>query len=72
MLGVLFRFEVPVDNPQTVQMVQGQRQLCQVEFDILFGKHNLEYTTRRNVHMDNNVYHVCKSNESKVSETITF
>ena len=38
MLGVLFRFEVPVDNPQTVQMVQGQRQLCQVEFDILFGK----------------------------------
>ena len=44
---VLFRFEVPVDNPQTVQMVQGQSQLCQVELDILFGKHNLEYIRRR-------------------------
>lgn len=39
---VLFRFKIPVDNPQTVQMVQGQGQLCKVKLDILFCKHYLE------------------------------
>lgn len=38
---VLLRFEVPVDDAQTVQMVQGQGQLCKVELHILFCKHDL-------------------------------
>ena len=75
-LGVLFRFEVPIDYPQTVQMVQGQGQLCQVELDILFSEHDLEYTTIINVHMDNYVYHVYKSKKKekkpKESETNKF
>ena len=37
----LLRFEVSVDDPQCVEVVQRQGQLCQVELDIVFGKHHL-------------------------------
>lgn len=39
---VLLRFEVPVDDAQTVQMIQGQGQLCKVKLHILLRKHDLE------------------------------
>ena len=39
---LLLRFEVTVDNANTMQMVQSQCQLSEVEFHILLRKHHLE------------------------------
>lgn len=39
---VLLWFEVPVDDAQTVQVIQGQGQLCKVKLHILLRKHDLE------------------------------
>lgn len=38
---ILFWFEVPVDDPQAVKMVQSQGQLCKVKLHILLCKHDL-------------------------------
>lgn len=40
---VLLRLEVPVDDAQTVEMVQSQSQLCQVELHILLCEHDLQH-----------------------------
>lgn len=48
---VLLRFEVPIDDAQTVEMVQSQCQLCQVELHILLCEHDLQHGTRQ-VHPD--------------------
>lgn len=37
----LLRFQVSVDDPQAVQVVQGQGQLSQVELDVLLREHHL-------------------------------
>jgi hypothetical protein len=37
----VFRLEVSVDDAQLVQVTEGERQLGQVELDILLGEHNL-------------------------------
>lgn len=44
-LDLLFRFEVPVDDSYTVQMIQAKGQLCQVKFHVFFCKHHLQGTT---------------------------
>lgn len=44
---VLLRFEVPVDDAQTVEVVQSQSQLCQVELHILLCEHDLQHGTRQ-------------------------
>ena len=42
---LLLRFEVAVDNANTMQMVQSESQLSEVELHILLGKHHLELDT---------------------------
>lgn len=37
----LFGFEVSVDDSQAVEMIQSQRQLCQVELHVLLCEHHL-------------------------------
>lgn len=39
--SILLWLEISVNYAQTVQMVEGQGQLCKVEFHIFFCKHNL-------------------------------
>ena len=43
-MSILLWFEISVNYAQCVQMVQGQGQLCKVEFHILLCKHNLTRT----------------------------
>lgn len=38
----LLWLQIPVDDPQAVEVVQSQGQLSQVELDILFREHHLE------------------------------
>lgn len=38
---LLFWLQVPVYNPQAVQMIQSKSQFCEVEFHIFLCKHNL-------------------------------
>lgn len=40
---VLLWFEVPVNDAQTVQVVQGQGQLCKVELHVLLREHHLQH-----------------------------
>lgn len=39
---LLLWLQIPIDDPQAMKMVQGQRQLSQVELDILLSEHDLE------------------------------
>lgn len=39
---VLLWLEVPVDDPQAVQVVESQCQLCQVELHVLLSEHDLQ------------------------------
>lgn len=38
----LLRLQIPVDDPQAVEVVQSQGQLSQIELDILLREHYLE------------------------------
>lgn len=38
---LLFWLQVPVHDPQTVQMIQSKGKFCEVEFHIFLCKHNL-------------------------------
>lgn len=40
----LLRFEVSVNDAQAVEVVQSERQLCQVKLHILLREHHLEAT----------------------------
>ena len=40
--SALFRFQVPVDDSNRVEVVECQRQLSQVELDVLLGEHDLK------------------------------
>lgn len=41
----LLWFKVSIDNPQSVEMVQSQSQLCQIELNIFLSKHHLYRST---------------------------
>lgn len=47
---VLFWFEVPVNDAQTMQVIQGQGQLCKVELHILLGEHDLQHRKSSGCH----------------------
>lgn len=47
MWNSLLRLEVPVDDAEAVQMVQGQGQLRQVELDVFFCEHHLQHGDNR-------------------------
>lgn len=45
----VLRLQIAIDDPQPMQMVQRQRQLSQIELDILLGEHHLLAQAREQI-----------------------